>query len=92
MSEERLRDDVDGSITRFCTECGTAVTVQRPHRSIGGQHNTRKQRELFAKEIRHQILWEALCSVCVGWWWDLLEKITPGIAPKRNADTSHRRQ
>jgi hypothetical protein len=56
-----------GCVRRRCEQCGVEVEVQRPTRILG-KDSSRSQRDAYRKEIQRQILWEALCPACRGWW------------------------
>lgn len=68
-----------GLIRRRCADCGVEVEVNRPDRPMG-PHTTRNQRALFAREIRSQVLWEAIqaCRSCCDFWNEVAERALAG--------------
>jgi hypothetical protein len=59
--------DYDGRARRRCPRCGLEIDVARPQRPIG-KDSTPAARKAYAGELRRQILWEATCPDCRGWW------------------------
>ena len=58
-----------GKARRLCAHCAVEIEVTRPDRAMGA-HTSRSQRESYAKELRRQILWEAVagCDSCHSFW------------------------
>jgi hypothetical protein len=56
-----------GRVRRLCSACWVEIEITRPQRPIG-KDSARAARHAYATEIRRQILWEATCPDCRGWW------------------------
>jgi hypothetical protein len=70
-------DDVDtyqGRVRRLCPECGVEIEVEKPTRVLSRTSN-RAWRKKARQELARQLLWEAMCETCRGYWNGVLRKI-----------------
>jgi hypothetical protein len=75
--------ELRGSVSRRCADCELTVSVQRPPRAISVTTGA-KQRKLIGRELRAQVLWDALCPSCREAWNTLIAKCEEGIPKQIN--------
>ena len=78
-------DVYQGRLRRHCQKCGVEVEVEKPTRVMSRTSN-RKWRQVYRTEIARQILWEALCEDCRGFWNDVLRGVEKCSPPSDSAD------
>ena len=60
-------DVYEGRARRRCPECDLEIEVIRPTRAISKTSN-RAWRKKSRQELARQLLWEAMCDDCRGFW------------------------
>jgi len=76
--------DLEGRVSRRCESCGITITVTRPPRPLSSTTGQKARRHLGA-ELKRQILWDAMCPVCIEAWNALIKRCERGLSERREA-------
>jgi hypothetical protein len=78
-------DEIDvyqGRARRRCSKCGLEIEIEKPTRVVA-KTSTRAWRRKARKEVARQLLWEAMCEECRGFWNGVVRRIESGPEESR---------